>query len=392
MNINKLSLVNVIRNPVDTSVSMILMSLGVAIISMMLLISNATKNQLESNLGGVDMVIGAKGSPIQVILSSIFHIDNPTGNISLSEVKKIVDDPLIQSAVPVSFGDNYKNYRIVGTSKEFPDIYSAQLKSGKIWSQNLEVTIGSSVAQKTKLKIGDKFYGSHGLGSDGHVHDNYDYVVVGIFEQSNSVLDNLILTDTQSVWMIHSNDILDNQDKMITSMLVKFKSPIGLIQIPRKINSNTTFQAALPSMEINRMIDLLGFGISTINIIALLIIVVSGVSIFLNLYNSLRKRRFELALIRVYGANKLQLMRLILQESILISFFGTLLGFAISRLTLVVILNVFVDNHNLDTISLSFIDSEIVIVMLAFIVGIFASIIPVYKAYKIDAIKTLSNA
>ena len=359
---------------------------------MMLLISNATKNQLESNLGGVDMVIGAKGSPIQVILSSIFHIDNPTGNISLPEVKKIVDDPLIQSAVPVSFGDNYKNYRIVGTSKEFPDIYSAQLKSGKIWSQNLEVTIGSSVAQKTKLKIGDKFYGSHGLGSDGHVHDNYDYVVVGIFEQSNSVLDNLILTDTQSVWMIHSNDILDNQDKMITSMLVKFKSPIGLIQIPRKINSNTTFQAALPSMEINRMIDLLGFGISTINIIALLIIVVSGVSIFLNLYNSLRKRRFELALIRVYGANKLQLMRLILQESILISFFGTLLGFAISRLTLFVILNVFVDNHNLDTISLSFIDSEVVIVMLAFIVGIFASIIPVYKAYKIDAIKTLTNA
>ena len=88
MNINKLSLVNVIRNPVDTSVSMILMSLGVAIISMMLLISNATKNQLESNLGGVDMVIGAKGSPIQVILSSIFHIDNPTGNISLPEVKK----------------------------------------------------------------------------------------------------------------------------------------------------------------------------------------------------------------------------------------------------------------------------------------------------------------
>ena len=192
--------------------------------------------------------------------------------------------------------------------------------------------------------------------------------------------------------MIHSNDILDNQDKMITSMLVKFKSPIGLIQIPRKINSNTTFQAALPSMEINRMIDLLGLGISTINIIALLIIVVSGVSIFLNLYNSLRKRRFELALIRVYGANKLQLMRLILQESILISFFGTLLGFAISRLTLFVILNVFVDNHNLDTISLSFIDSEVVIVMLAFIVGIFASIIPVYKAYKIDAIKTLTNA
>ena len=94
MNINKLSLVNVIRNPVDTSVSMILMSLGVAIISMMLLISNATKNQLESNLGGVDMVIGAKGSPIQVILSSIFHIDNPTGNISLTEVKKIVKDAM----------------------------------------------------------------------------------------------------------------------------------------------------------------------------------------------------------------------------------------------------------------------------------------------------------
>ena len=78
MNINKLSLINVIRNPVDTTVSMILMSLGVAIISMMLLISSATKNQLESNLGGVDMVIGAKGSPIQVILLSLIHISEPT--------------------------------------------------------------------------------------------------------------------------------------------------------------------------------------------------------------------------------------------------------------------------------------------------------------------------
>ena len=94
----------------------------------------------------------------------------------------------------------------------------------------------------------------------------------------------------------HDNYSYDDSNKMITAMLVKFKSPVGLVQIPRKINEETNMQAAIPLFEINRLTSLIGFGINTINIIALIIMLVSGISIFITLFNSLKKRRYELAL------------------------------------------------------------------------------------------------
>ena len=121
---------------------------------------------------------------------------------------------------------------------------------------------------------------------------------------------------------------------MITSLLVKFKNPIGIIQIPRKINETTNLQAAIPALEISRLTNLLGFGVQTINIIALIIIIVSGLSIFINLYNSLKKRRYELALLRLHGATKLQMVQLVLQEATILSLLGTLFGLLISRIIL----------------------------------------------------------
>ena len=120
-------------------------------------------------------------------------------------------------------------------------------------------------------------------------------------------------------------------------MLVKFKSPIGIIQIPRRVNETTNLQAALPSLEISRLTNLLGFGIQSANIIAAIIIIVSGISIFISLYNSLKKRRYELALMRVHGATKKQLVKLILQEGITLSLLGTIFGLIISRISIFII-------------------------------------------------------
>ena len=421
MNINRLAWVNIISHPFNTLLSLLLMTFGVGIISLILLLNNQIEKQLQNNLKGIDMVIGAKGSPLQLILSSIYHIDNPTGNIFYKEANKLVDNPLVDFAIPVSYGDSYNGFRILGTTYEYSKLYEIDLKEGKLWNNSMEVVIGSTVAKNNNLKIGDKFFGTHGLNEGGHTHDNHYYQVVGIINPSNSVIDKLIITDIKSVWDVHNHDlssdhshddhchdhhdhhhdenciennvsIYDMDEFMITSMLVKFKSPIGLIQLPRKVNETTNLQAAIPIFEINRLTNLIGFGVQTINLIALIIIIVSGLSIFISLYNSLKKRRYEMALIRVHGASKWQLIKLILIEGLTLSILGTLFGLLISRVSLFFISIMVNKNQTISQIQFSLIGDEFWLLIIALCIGLFSSLIPAILTYKINIPKILSNA
>ena len=398
------------------------MSLGVGIISILLILNNHIEKQLDNNLRSIDMVVGAKGSPLQLILSSVYHLDKPTGNISYKEAKSLNKNILVDFTIPLSYGDTYKGYRIVGTNEKYFDLYNLELSKGEKWSKSMQVVLGSSVASNKNLKVGDKFFGTHGFDDHGHIHDNHAYLVVGILKKSYSVADNLILTNLKSVWQVHeepddfeddhshdhsshdqshdhhshdhsSHDhhSYDDSNKMITAMLVKFKSPVGLVQIPRKINEETNMQAAIPLFEINRLTSLIGFGINTINIIALIIMLVSGISIFITLFNSLKKRRFELALMRVHGATRIQLIKLIFLEGLSLSVLGTIFGLLISRFSLVIISSFTNQNQSFTNIDLSMINSELLLLIAALIIGFIASLIPALSVYKINIPKILSN-
>ena len=122
MNIVKLSWKNIISSPLNTALSLLLMTLGVGIISLIFLLNNQIKQQLQSNLKGIDAVVGSKGSPLQLILSSVYHIDNPTGNIPYKEAVKIENNPLVEQTIPLSFGDSYNGVRIVGTTHQYLDL------------------------------------------------------------------------------------------------------------------------------------------------------------------------------------------------------------------------------------------------------------------------------
>lgn len=407
MNITRLSWQNIISNPLNTILCLLLMTLGVGIISLVLLLNNEVEQQLQNNVKGVDMVVGAKGSPLQLILSTVYHIDNPTGNILLKDVAKLKKNPLVKSTIPLSFGDTYNGFRIVGTTHAYPELFQAGLKEGKLWVQDLEVVVGFVAAQINDLKVGDTFHGSHGLIEGGEVHDQYSYEVVGVLAQSNSTIDKLILTNTESIWKVHNHDddshvcsdpdhhhehdSSQEENAMITALLVKFKSPVAYIQLPRKVNETTNLQAAVPSFEINRLISLLGFGAQTINMIAIIIMVVSGLSIFISLFNSLKKRRYELALMRVHGASRWQLVKLVLLEGVLLSMIGTLLGITISRLTLFTISFFIEATYSFDSIQFSLIKEEFWLFPISLFIGLLASLIPTIQTYNINIPKTLSN-
>lgn len=207
MNLLKLGWKNLVHQPWSTTLSLVLAALGAGLISLMLQLNHQLSQQFERNLAGVDLVLGAKGSPLQLILSGMYHIDAPTGNIPIADCKAFLNPkhPLIQTAIPLSLGDSYQGHRIVGTKPEFLGLYEAMLAEGRVWKAPLEVVAGAAVARKLKLKLGDTFHSSHGFVEDEDlVHaDAGAFRVVGVLQSSGSVADQLLLTSNESLWVVH---------------------------------------------------------------------------------------------------------------------------------------------------------------------------------------------
>lgn len=192
--------------PLTTALNILLLTIAVAMLVLLVQFGNQAKERFERDAQGVDLVVGAKGSPLQLILSSVFHIDQPTGNIPLSSLDLLRSDPAVARAVPLALGDNFDGYRIVGTDASFDELYSLQLAEGQSFDTRMQAVMGSQVAAQTGAKIGQKFVGNHGFGDEedgAQGHDHAPFETVGILEPTGTVVDRLILTSFESVWDVH---------------------------------------------------------------------------------------------------------------------------------------------------------------------------------------------
>ena len=394
MNIFKLSIKNIFNKPLSSLITVALLVLGIGIISLLLQLNSLIKDQMENNLRGIDMVVGAKGSPLQLILSSVYHIDSPTGNIPLEEAEKISNNKMVGSSIKLLYGDNYKGYRIVGAEKKLIELYKGVIKQGKEWNNPYEVLVGSKVYEKLKIKLGDDLVSSHGLRETGQSHSDKGFKVVGLLEPSNSVMDQLIITSPESVWNIHNthdDDEHEDENKEITAMLIKFKSPMNIIRFPRQINENTNLQAAVPSYEISRLFKLFGFGIETLTYLAYLIIIVSGFSLFINLFNSMNDRKYEMALIRTLGASRFQLSRMIIFESLILTIAGFIIGLLFSRFGVMFVSSLMDENINYNLNTIKILNEEYWLLGLSILIGLISSLIPAIQVYKMNISKILAD-
>ena len=436
MNALNLSWKNLTYKPLSMLLSIVLFSLGIGLISLLLLLENQLEQNFEKNLAGIDLVVGAKGSPLQLILNSMYHIDAPTGNISLKEAKPFLNPnhPIIEQAIPISLGDNLKGYRIVGTTQDILDLYDATAAEGKIWEHNFEVTIGASVARELGIGLGHEFKSSHGFVVDENlVHDDaIPFKVVGILKPTGAVIDQLILTTTQSFWLVHehggdedpeeevdhdheagaSHDheeedhhhhedkfnaiprslLEEDEAKEITSLLLKFKGRnIQALNMQRNINENTDMQAATPAIEINRLYSLMDSGEQALRILAIVIIFVSGLSVFISLYNSLKERKYELALMRVMGATPSKLFFLIITEGVLLAISGFLIGIILSHVSMQLLAGVMKDAYRYSFSGWQFLDQEWLLGLGALFIGLIAAILPAIQASRTDISQTLAK-
>ncbi|PTB96047.1 hypothetical protein C9994_09030 [Marivirga lumbricoides] len=425
MNFFLLVIKNISHKPLNSFLCILLVALGVGIISLLSHAQIQISDTLSKTAQRTDIVVGAKGSPLQLILSAIFHVDSPTGNIPLKEAQKLSKNPLVEQTIPLSYGDNYGGYRIVGTEYPYLDLYEATIMKGELWSKAFDAVIGLEVAKQLNLKVGDSFASAHGLMEGGEAHDEHMYKVTGILNRSNSVVDRLILTSLESIWQAHDghsdpeSDSEENEedhhdhdqneehqsthqaeshghrheeDKAITALLVSVRNPLGLMQIPQQINENTQMQAAFPTFKVNRLLKLSESAVQMIKLIAYLIITVAGISVFISLYNNLKDRKEEMALMRIYGAKRLQLGGILLLEALLLVLVGFICGLLISRMGLLFI-NFYLGSafsSTRSTVSLIILQ-EVWLLLIAIIIAIIAAIIPAFNAFNLNISKTLKN-
>ncbi len=433
---------NLLHKPLYAGLCWLLLTCSTAVLLLLIALNRQAHEQLEKQIAGVDMVIGAKGSPLQLILSSVYNLDAPTGNIYLRDAQRFMQHPLVEYAIPVSLGDSYQGFRIIGTTPAYLAKYGLKPATGAMFNKPMEVVIGAGVAKRTGLALGASFAGTHGLGEKGHVHEEHRYVVKGILPATGLSIDQLILTPLESVWAIHETKVQvrdaegdhahgegigsgeagshDHEredraknitagsenhaaetpgagtsapDVQITAVLMKFKNPLAQLQLPRMINENTNMQAAVPAIEINRLQSLLGSGTLILRVLGWLLAALAACSIFVMLVQGTHERRYELALLRSMGCGRGRLLALVLAEAAILGIAGIAGGFLLGGLGGWLLQQEVFSKYHLNFAGTWKITQADLLTAAAILAAcLLAALFPAIRAFRLNISKTLANA
>jgi putative ABC transport system permease protein len=442
MSLFRLALANLNLSRLSSAMNVILLALGTASIATLLLASAQLSSALTRNAAGIDLVIGAKGSPLQLVLAGVYHADVPPGNIPLAEMNRWQRHPMVKRAIPISIGDSFNGYRIVGTTLDFASFYDAELLAGEYWHAPFQAVIGSQVTATTNLTIGSQFDGVHGLTDGGDRHEQSSYQVVGQLVKTGSVLDRLVFTSLESVWQMHgdhrardhsqekaiasehenahehqdehqdqreeahehenarrqehasnaSADFSNHEaDREITMILIKFSSPLGMLTLPREVNETSSLQAAAPALEIARLVQVVGVGLNWLNAFAAILVLSAALSILAALYASLRARRQGLAVLRCLGATRWELFYLLYIEGMLLTIAGTCLGLVLAHGGMTLLGIVLGAGQGLVLSGWTWASGEFVLVVGMLSVGALTALLPALQAYRTNVAATLTS-
>ena len=397
-----LALKSLRHKPLSTTLNLLLMAIGIAMMTFVLSASKQLEDNALRDAQGIDLVVGAKGSPLQLILSSIFHVDVPTGNIPLATQQKLAQNRMVKKVIPLALGDSYQGFRIVGTNPDYIAHYDGELASGKMFDAPLQAVFGAQAALKTHATLGAAFAGSHGLAPGGEEHKDAPFTVVGILKPTGTVLDRLVLTPVDSVWRVHEIvqgiDVNDKEEKAamdeereLTALLVQYASPLAAATMPRFINSQSDLQAAQPAFESAKLFHMLGVGVDVLRGIAVLVLVSAALSMFVALYNALEERKTDLAILRTLGAPPRKLLTLLLTEGLLLATAGAVLGWVLGHVAVHLLGLMLLQGQSMNLSGWIMTPDEAWLAAVALGVGLLAALLPALRAYRTAIATTLAR-
>jgi len=384
--------------PLGTLLNVVLLALGVGTIGFVLIVDGQVGDSLNRDAKGIDLVVGAKGSPIQLILSGIFHLDVPTGNIPFGAAAMLAADPLVKRVVPVSIADSFRGYWILGTTPDYVSLYGGTFAAGGMWREKMQAVLGATVAARTHLAVGDRFVGSHGLAEGGPVHGDSIYAVVGVLNPTGTVLDRVALVDPESIWFVHEGAIEDaderkvlEAERQVTALLVQYASPLAAVTLPRRINAETNLQAASPAYESARLFRIVGVGADVIRAFGGVVLATAALSLFIALYHALNERAYDIAVLRTLGARPSGIAWMLMLEALMLAALGGMLGLALAHGMAALLARWMADQQSLRIDPWAFTAAELWLLVPAFLAAALAALLPSWRAAHANISATLAR-
>ncbi len=385
--------------PLPALLNLSLLTLGLASVTFVLLTSEQVERAFQRDLAGIDVVVGAKGSPMQLILSGVFHIDVPPGNIALSDLQALAEHPQVAMVIPLSMGDSFRGYRIIGTTPDYIAHYGAVLAQGAPWSAAMQAVLGARVARETGLAPGQQFSGSHGLAQGGEQHGDNPYQVVGLLAPCACVLDRLILTGAESVWQVHekSNAASEEDRKIleaereVTLALIRYKTPLAAVTFPRYVNASTALQAAAPAVEVTRLLQMMGVGTAVLKAFGAVLLLTAALSVFIALWNAVRERQGDLAMLRMLGARPSRVAGLVLCEALWLAVLACALGLPAGHALTSLVGYALDAQRSLSISGWVWLPAEAAVLLLTGLLALLAAWLPAIAAYRVDVSQLLET-
>jgi len=438
---------NMRQRALASSLTGLSMALGVMLMILVIVIHDVTVEQFENDAQGYHLIVGgSKGGELQLVMTTVFHLGRPLYPIPYSYYQKFVDGefaPYTEAAIPYCLGDSYQHgdyqFRVVATT---PDLFEKisygseddgtekhyEFQSGHNFQKDhfFEAVIGSVVARKTGLKVGDTFQPTHGIGTSGDRHT--EFTVVGVLAPTGTANDRALFVNVEGFFLLEGHalsaeeddhetvtaeahiqsDSFDPEDpnyglqplpesqREVTSILVLCKETMGTeaMILDQKINKgqDRIAQAVAPAAVVSRLLEgIVGPVRIVLLVLTILIIVVAGISILVSIYNSMSERSHDIAVMRALGASRSAVMAIILVESILLSLLGGFAGLLLGH-TVLGLAGPVIEGHT--GITLRFWDFNWQECLLIPGLVVFASLVgflPALTAYRTDVGKILGG-
>lgn len=408
--LSRLVWANLWARPLVSVLNLLLLTLGFAAMSFVVLVSEQLEQGLQRDLAGIDLVVGAKGSPLQLILAGVFHLDAPTGNIPASAQAQLAAHPMVAQVVPLALGDSVRGYRIVGTTPDYPALYGATMAQGQWGPQALQAVLGAEVARRTGWRVGSQFTGSHGLGSGGGTaspsgldHEDSPFTVAGVLEPTGTVIDRLVLTPVDSVWRVHEHhehhehheDHEDHAEpepeREVTLLLVRYRTPMAAVSLPRWVNAQAALQSASPVLEAARLFRLMGVGIEVLQGFGLTLLLVACLSVFIGLSHAVNERQSDLAMMRLLGASAWRVSLTVALEALVLAGLGAVLGLVLGHGLVHALGWTLAEQAGLPLTGAWWSPLEAWLLPLALSLGLLACLGPTWRAYRTPLLPILSS-
>lgn len=370
-------------------------------------IRHQAKSSFASSISGVDLIVGARTSSVNLLLYSVFRIGVPTNNISWQSYKRLSQDKAVRWAVPISLGDSHKGYRVLGTTPSYFEFFSygskqsLHFKQGKEFEDVFGLVLGAAVASKLGYQLGDSITLSHGVGKTSFKkHDNLPFKVVGILKTTGTPVDQTLHVSLQGLEAVHLTKPIEIkrliqapslalsqaehlETKSITSVMIGLKSKMAVFHYQRKINADNeeALSAILPGVALSQLWQTMSVFDNTLRLIVTLVLFLSLIGLSAILLSSIRERSHEIKLFRVIGASSSFIFFLIELEAMLIALVSMALALAALSLTLSFTQEVMLETYGIAIASDIFSSTSIEVIMGFFLFVFVAAMPPAIAAF-----------